>query len=204
MDSSESVTEWLDQLKQGDPLAAEKLWGRYISQLVREAHKKLGQTRRRAADEEDVALAAFASFCKGVEAGRFPKLDDRDDLWQVLLILTQRKAIDQIRQEHAQMRGGGDVRGESVLDAGGPGSSSPPGMARIADAGPTPEFAALVAEQLERLLGALQDRQLREIALDKMAGNTNEEIAQRLGISLRSVERKLQLIRRIWRQEHEQ
>ncbi len=138
-----SVTGWLEQLKQGDSLAAHEIWGRYVEQLSRLARKQLGQTPRRVADEEDVVLAAFASFCKGVEAGRFSKLDDRDDLWQVLIVLTERKAIDQIRRQCAQIRGGGDVRGESALEAGNPSGSSPPGLGRVVDAGPTPEFAAL-------------------------------------------------------------
>ena len=92
MPANESVTEWLDRLKQGDSLGAQKLWERYVGQLVRLAHKKLGQTPRRAADEEDVALAAFASFCRAAEAGRFARLDDRYDLWQILTVLTERKA----------------------------------------------------------------------------------------------------------------
>ena len=201
MPSSGSVTEWLEQLRKGDSLAAQKLWQRYVEQLVRLARKDLGQTPRRAADEEDVALAAFAGFCKGVEAGRFSRLYDRDDLWQVLLMLTERKAIDQIRREHAQIRGAGNVRGESALEAGDSSGSSPPGLGRIADTEPTPEFAALVAEQFERLIGMLRDPELERIALDKMAGYTNQEISQRLGTSLRNVERRLQLIRRTWSQE---
>ena len=182
----------------GGSLAAQELWGRYVEQLIRLARKQLGRTPRRAADEEDVALAAFASFCRGVEAGRFSKLDDRDDLWQILIVLTERKAIDQIRRERAQIRGGGDVRGESALEAGNPSGSSPPGLGRIVDTQPTPEFAALVAEQLETRLGMLDDETLQRIALDKLEGYTNEEIAQRRDTSLRSVERRLQLIRRTW------
>lgn len=201
MSSAGSVTEWLEQLKRGDSLAAQKLWGRYVDQLVRLARKHLGQTPRRVADEEDVVLAAFASFCEAAEAGRFAKLDDRDNLWQVLLMLTERKAIDQIRREHAQIRGGGDVRGESALDAADPGGSSPPGLARVVDTEPTPEFAAFVAERFEQLLGMLADPELECIAVDKLAGYTNQEISQRLGTSLRGVERRLALIREIWSQE---
>lgn len=195
-----SVTEWMEQLKRGDSLAAQKLWERYVDQLARLARKHLGQTPRRVADEEDVALAAFASFCEAAKARRFAKLDDRDDLWQVLLMLTERKAIDQIRRERAQKRGGGDVRGESALEGGDSGESGPPGLGRVVDTQPTPEFAALAAEQLERLFRALKNPKLERIALDKMAGYTNQEIADRLGTNLTDVERKLRLIRRIWKQ----
>jgi RNA polymerase sigma factor (sigma-70 family) len=201
MSSAGSVTEWLEQLKRGDSSAAQKLWERYFEQLVRLARRNLGHTPRRVADEEDVALAAFASFCKGVEAGRFPKLDDRDDLWQVLIVLTERKAVDQIRREQVQRRGGGDVRGESALEAGDLSGSGHPGLRRVVDAEPTPKFAALLVERFEQRLSMLADRELERIAVDKLAGYTNQEISERLGTSLRGVERRLSLIRRIWSQE---
>ncbi|MBC8874785.1 MAG: RNA polymerase subunit sigma-70 [Planctomycetes bacterium] len=201
MSSSESVTEWLHNLKQGDSLAAQRLWQRYVARLIRLASRKLGNAPRRVADEEDVVIAAFASFCRGVEAGRFSRLDDRDDLWQVLIVLTERRAIDQMRREQAAKRGAGDVRGESALAAANPSGSSVPGVGRVVDTEPTPEFAALVAEECEQRLGALGDSELERIAVDKMAGYSNREISQRLGTSLRGVERRLQLIRRIWSQE---
>ena len=62
-----------------------------------------------------MALSAFDSFCRGVAAGRFPQLDDRENLWRLLVILTARKAFDQVRDERRQKRGGGAVSGESVL-----------------------------------------------------------------------------------------
>jgi hypothetical protein len=81
----ESVTQWMNELAQGDELAAERLWQRYHEQLVRLAGKRLGGARRRAADEEDVMLSAFNSFCQGLAAGRFPWLSDRHDLWKLLV-----------------------------------------------------------------------------------------------------------------------
>ena len=201
MSSSESVTEWLVKLKQGDSLAAEKLWQRYVGQLVRLAAQKLGQTARRVADEEDVVVVAFASFCRGAEAGRFCRLDDREDLWQILVVLTERKAIDQMRREGAAKRGAGEVRGDSALWDPSVDGSSAPGIAQLVDGEPTPEFAAQIAEQLERLLSALDDDAERRIALDRMDGYTNKEIAQRQATSLRSVERRLGLIRKVWKQD---
>jgi hypothetical protein len=58
--------------------------------------------RPRAADEEDVALSAFHSFCRDAEAGRFPELGDRKDLWQILVMLTARKAWALIEHEGRQ------------------------------------------------------------------------------------------------------
>ena len=152
------------------------------------------------ADEEDVAAAAFTAFCRGVEENRFSRLQDRDDLWQILLVLTERKALNQIRREKAQRRGGGDVLGESALGDARPGTGA---IAEFADRGPTPDFAAQVSEQLELLLDVLHDAAMRDIALFKLEGYTNREVAQRLSVSLRSVERRLALIRDVWRTKAE-
>jgi DNA-directed RNA polymerase specialized sigma24 family protein len=192
--TSGSVTCWIDQLKAGDPAAAQKVWERYFRRAVALARKKLQGIRRRAADEEDVALSALDSFCRGAKAGRFPQLADRDDLWQHLVLLTSHKAIDLVRYERRQKRGGGAVRGDSALDNG---SSAPAGFQQIADPEPTPEFAAQMVEECERLLGMLAP-ELRAIALCKMEGYTNQEIAAKLGCVARTVERKLRVIRSVW------
>jgi DNA-directed RNA polymerase specialized sigma24 family protein len=198
MQQSHPVTTWLKDLKLGDPAAAQRLWEAYYERLVRLARRKLANAPRRVADEEDVALAAFHSFCRGVGKGRFPRLEDRNDLWQILLMVTARKACDQKQQERRQKRGGGRVRGESAFtNAEGSGG----GFAAIAGREPTPEFSLLVAEKLDGLFGQLDEGALREIAMLKLEGYSNAEIADRLDCGLRSVERKLARIRAIWEEE---
>jgi DNA-directed RNA polymerase specialized sigma24 family protein len=173
-------------LKRGDRTAADRLWDAYMRRLIGLARARLGGSARRAADEEDVALSAFDSFYRRAEAGQFARLSDRDDLWQILLLITERKAIDLMRREGRKTRGEGRV---VSLDAAN---------ARIADPGPTPEFAASVADEFRRLLESLGDDSLRRVALAKMEGYTNCEIAERLGCIEQTVERKLRSIRRIW------
>src|SRR5262249_30277678 len=90
MSAADSVSQWLAQLKGADAAAAQKLWERYSRRLVGLARLKLKGSPRRTADEEDVALSAFASFCQGAEQGRFPQLADRDNLWRLLVVLTAR------------------------------------------------------------------------------------------------------------------
>lgn len=104
MPSEGSVTRWIDLLKAGDAGAAQKLWERYFPRLVGLARKKLQGAKKGVADEEDVALNAFDSFCRGAEAGRFPRLDDRDNLWQLLVVLTARKAWHLRRYEQRHKR----------------------------------------------------------------------------------------------------
>jgi DNA-directed RNA polymerase specialized sigma24 family protein len=194
-----SVTNWLVRLKEGDPGAAQPLWERYFHRMVALARQRLQGARRREADEEDVALSAFDSFCRGAAQGHFPRLADRGDLWQLLVVITARKAIDLLVWQGRIRRGGGRVRGESALpDPAGSGNG---GIEQVVGSEPTPEFAAQVAEECQRLLDKLGDDELRGIAVWKMEGHTNEEIARRLGCALVTVERRLRLIRKRWQDE---
>jgi DNA-directed RNA polymerase specialized sigma24 family protein len=183
-----SVSHWLDRLRAGDHAAAQPLWEAYFGRLVALARAKLQGAPRQAADEEDVALSAFASFCRGAAAGRFPQLADRDDLWRLLVMLTGHKALDRLRHERRQKRGGG-------------AAPEPVALEEVIGPEPTPAFAAQVAEDCRRLLGLLGDRELEAVALWKMEGYTTAEIAARLGYVPRTVERKLRLIRQVWEKE---
>ncbi len=199
MELDESVTLWIDGLRQGSEQSAQQLWERYFSRLVRVAGARLPRGVRRDFDEEDVALSAFGSLCKGVRGGRFPRLDDRGNLWSLLVVITARKARARLRAASAQKRGGGGVQGESAFtDAD---ESGCPGIAQIIGAEPTPEFAAQVSEETERLLSLLPDEHMRKLALLKMEAYENKEAAEKLGCGLRTVERRLRLIRRIWQEE---
>jgi DNA-directed RNA polymerase specialized sigma24 family protein len=189
-----SVTRWLGDLKAGDPAAAQRLWERYFASLVRLAQAKLRSSRRVAEDEEDAALSAFDSFCASAAKGRFPRLDDRDDLWHILVALTRRKAADQARRQQRQKRGGGRIASESEL-VGDDGRAL---LDAIAGPEPSPEFAAELAEECRRRLDDLRDDSLRQVAVLRMEGYSNEEIAERMGLRLRSLSRKIELIRRTW------
>jgi DNA-directed RNA polymerase specialized sigma24 family protein len=193
MASQPSVTYWIDRLKAGDHLAAQKLWECYYQRLVELARHKLRCVPRRVADEEDVALSAFHSFCQRAQTGGFPQLLDRDDLWQLLVVITARKAVDLVKHQRRQKRGGEGP----AADAAGP----PLALEEIIGREPTPEFAAQVAEECQRLLGQLDDPSLRSVAIWKMQGYTTEQIAAELGCVPRTVERKLRLIRTCWAQE---
>jgi DNA-directed RNA polymerase specialized sigma24 family protein len=200
MPPSGEISHWIGQLKAGDTAAPQKLWENYYQRLVILARGKLQGMRRSAADEEDVALSAFASFCRGAERNRFPQLADRTDLWKLLVVITARKACDLRTRENRLKRGGGKVAGESALP-GPPGNGEPGGLAEVIGREPTPAFAAQLAEEYHQLLEVLGDADLRSVAVRKVEGFTNEEIAVQIGRSLATVERKLQLIRRIWEKE---
>jgi DNA-directed RNA polymerase specialized sigma24 family protein len=196
-----SVTSWLGDLKAGDLDAAQKLWERYFSSLVRLAHGRLRTASRVARDEEDAALSAFDSFCTAAALGRFPRLDDRNDLWRILVTLTSRKAVNQFKRERWQKRDASRVVSEAEL--GGAEDGGREFLDRLAGPEPSPEFAALVADEWRHRLESLRDDSLRRVALMRLEGFTNDEIAERLGCGRRTVSRKLELIRRRWLDEVE-
>jgi DNA-directed RNA polymerase specialized sigma24 family protein len=187
-----TITHLIAKLKQGDREAAQSLWQAYFQRLV-----SLARAQIRApvglADAEDVALSAFDSFFRGVERGRFPALEDRDDLWHLLFVLTVRKAINLVKHEGRHSRGGGRLVSLSDLEA------------RLFDGvvstEPGPELAAQMTDECRRLLGRLGDDTLRSVALWKLEGETNREIAARLGCVEQTVERKLRSIRGLWSAE---
>jgi DNA-directed RNA polymerase specialized sigma24 family protein len=191
-----SVSDWLGRLPSRDEDAVQKLWERYFARLVGLARVKLGDMPRRVADEEDVALSAFKSFCHEAALGRFPRLEDREDLWRLLVTITARKAY-QLRLHLGRRKRGGllDEAAPNVAADTGSGKMS---LAQFISREPTPEFAAQAAEEYERLLALLPSAGLRSLAQWKLEGYTNQEIADRLDCGLRSVERRLRLIRSRW------
>jgi DNA-directed RNA polymerase specialized sigma24 family protein len=188
-----SITSCLRSLERGDSQAAQAIWDRYFQRLVGLVRARLRSAHLRAADEEDVVLSALDSFFRRARGGQYPQLEDRDDLWQLLFVLTVRKAINLVRHEQRQSRGGGRLRVLSDLDG-----LEVEGV--VGDV-PTPELAAQVADECHRLLDRLGNATLRQVALWKMEGYTNAEIADKLGCVTHTVERKLRSIREIWSQE---
>lgn len=190
MTTDDAVTLWVGQLQAGESAAVRPLWEKYFHRLVGLARSRLRNAPRRAADEEDVALSAFDSFCRNAEAGRFPDLTDRDGLWRVLAAFTLRKAAHYTRDAARLKRGGGATA-----------DTPPGGLEELLGREPDPALASEVADECGRLLAALGDDDLRRVAALRMDGHSVDEVATAVGCAPRSVKRKLQLIRTIWERE---
>jgi DNA-directed RNA polymerase specialized sigma24 family protein len=179
-----SITRCIADLKGGEGAAAERLWESYFPRMVGLIRARLAAAPRAAADEEDAALSAFQSLCAGAAEGRFPELRDRGSLWPLLVVLTVRKAQDQLKRGRRQKRGGGRAFDPVELDD-------------LLSAEPSPDVVAAAMESCEGMLNRLEGP-LREIATLKLSGHNNADVARQLGCGLRTVERRLELIRRIW------
>lgn len=200
--SADQFAVLLDRVRQGDDQAIAKLWEDYYQQLVRIAAQRLPANLRRTGDEEDIALSAFHSFIAGIRRDQFPDLSGRDNLWGLLITLTGRKVHAHLRHQTRQKRGGGSVRGESVfIDRDGDVTAG--GIGGVTGDAPAADIHAELAEACELLLNQLDDQQLKQIAVMRMDGFLVDEISDRLGLSKRAVERRLQLIRKTWTEQTE-
>jgi DNA-directed RNA polymerase specialized sigma24 family protein len=191
-----SVTQWLDRLRHGDRDVVPALLDRYFRQLVDFARGRLGRLPRSASDEEDVALSAFDSFCRRAEQGQFPDLADRHDLWGILVLITSRKVCDLVEYER---RGRRDHRRREDAGSGGCADALP--LDELLSREPDPALVAEMADCCRSLLARLGDEELRTIALRKLEGSSNEEIAALIGRSRATVERRLTLVRELWSAE---
>jgi DNA-directed RNA polymerase specialized sigma24 family protein len=201
MDSNElDITEWLRNLEEGHDAAAQQLWNVFFDRMVRLAEGRMRATDRRVSDAEDIALSAFASFCRGAENQRFTQLSDRDGLWRLLVCITIRKLSHTRRDQNRLKRGGSQRQVESTVDS----SANRSVVNQIISREPTPEFAAQVAEEHSRWMMALDSDELVQLAEWKLEGFTNEEIAAKWGRTTRTVERKLNLIRKVLVHEFDQ
>jgi DNA-directed RNA polymerase specialized sigma24 family protein len=194
MSEDKSVTHWIAELRHGNREAVQHLWKEYFAQIVRVAAQKLRGRRRRADDEEDVALSAMHSALRRIEGGEYPRLNDRNDLWRMLMVITEHKSRHLVRDEGRQKRGSN----RTVLTECDAPDGDEAAIEQILSREPTPQFAAEMAEQCDRLLCSLADDDLRRLAILKMEGHSNEEIAVLMQCATRSVERKLHFIRTVW------
>jgi DNA-directed RNA polymerase specialized sigma24 family protein len=190
-----SVTAWVAALQNGESDAARKLWKRYFGSLLRVVTYQLGGSSCSVADEEDVTLNVFDSVCRRLANGKLADIDSRQDLWRVLLVLARQKSIDHRRTQSRQKRGGGTHVDSWVRNSAGESENV---LDTVSGTGPSPDEIAAVREELAALLQCLSDETLRKIALGKLEGRTNEELAGEMGVTPRTVERKLALIRDLW------
>jgi RNA polymerase sigma factor (sigma-70 family) len=200
----DSVVQLIVRFRSGSPdlseEAARQLWERYFPRLLTLARHHLKQRIRVRHDEEDVVQSMGRSFFRRLRRGDFD-LAGRDDLWALLVAITLNKARNAADRHLAGVR---DVRREQPLPLSDASRSDAPHEEFAVEAvEPTPAEAAVLNEALERRLRDLEKPELRELALRKVAlmkleGYTNREIAEALGCGERTVERKLSLIRKRW------
>lgn len=189
------ITELLQQVLMGKDEAITRLFECYYPKLVCFAENKIQGAPRQMADGEDIAACAITSFCQAVKLGRFSKLRNRQGLWRLLRKITANKAIDHWRRETCATRGGGKTQNEP---GAGDSNRAYGGLDQWLIDKNTPESEVLTVETCNERLKVLSPH-LRDVALAKLEGDTNREVAERLGITQRTVESSLKTIRKKWK-----
>jgi RNA polymerase sigma factor (sigma-70 family) len=189
-----SISLFFQQLQQGDREAVRPVWTRFFPRMMGLARRVLSG-RRLPAGAEDAVQEAFVQFFQRVERGDYQRGLHRDDLWKLLSMMTYQIARKQTVREHAQKRGAGRIVSEVDLFAWHGDSQAPERLPleQVVGTVSTAEYDLICEELLDQL-----EEELRAIAVMRLAGYTNQEIKQAMNCSLRSVERRLQLIRAIW------
>lgn len=200
MSDKSNISHWISLVKQGDSLAANRVWHHYFDRLVRAVRGRLYGQNRAVSDEEDIVLSVFDSFYSAAEKGRFPDLSDRYDLWQLLVRMASRKVINKRRHDRRQRRGG-DVKLHSLDEPPGEDLEGDGLLIEAIGDEPTPDMVVMMQESVEHFFSHLGVGQLRDLAGAKLEGYSNAELAQRFNCSERTIERRLHLIREKFQQE---
>lgn len=187
------ISLWVSQLYEGDQHAANLLWNQFANRLVRIARDRLRTAYRAVSDEEDVVSAAFKSFFCGIQNGQYKELTNIENVWRLLLTIMLRKIADKHEYDHRSKR---DVARMTSYDANDLYET----LTNIVSRERSPEIAAQITEQLDVAINSLGNLQLKQLAVLKLEGHTNQEIAQIMECSLTSIERGLRKIRLIWTQ----
>lgn len=186
-----SVSQWIQGLRNGDRSVACHIWNRYQRRMLVVAHSELGASSRTVSDEEDVAVTAFAAFLRRMEQGAYSSLESRDDLWRLLVKITRTYAWQQITFLGRLRRS--VVRSRLLSDN--------QILQQLACDSPPPDLAVACSETLRVLLEKLEEPELREIAVGRLNGLTNDEIAAKQNRSVRTIERRLDRIRGVWNRQ---
>lgn len=190
--------------------AETEVWRRFSEPMRRIARRRMRGNELPVGDEEDVAISVFRVFFRGVGEGRFERLGSGQQAFALLSRLTIDKTIDLIRFHKARRRcpdgahdslGGDDQERDGVRArrAASQRIGTESLLAQIADKRQSSADSVVEwKEEFDRLVVSLSEQTLQRIVTLKLQGYSNEEIAGDLGCVTRTVERKLEMIRRFW------
>jgi RNA polymerase sigma factor (sigma-70 family) len=174
-------------LRDNDPSVVRRFCDSYGPQLERLADRHLAGAVRRRIGPEDVVQSACRTFLRRARGGEF-RLEDSAALWRLLCAITLTKAREQSRF-HQRRRRGVD-REQPLADA----DDSVPGVRTPTDPQPSPAEAVAFDDFFEQILAGMDEEERRLVDL-KLQEFTNDEVAERLGLSERTVRRILERVR---------
>jgi hypothetical protein len=181
-------------MEQGEEDAAHRLWDRYSGDMLAVARRRMQRLKQRdIVDEDDIVISAFATVCLAARKGQLKSVLNRTDLWGLMVVATLQKIGQRVQYVDAGKRNSDLVLGQAEgLDEFGSR------LERLVHDAPGPQSEVMHQDLTEQLLARLPNADLRAVAVLRLAGHTNEEIASELGFTRRTIQRMLNLIRLRW------
>lgn len=181
----------IEGLRQGDPQVCTHFWNRYGNLLETVAQKQLSRKLQRRVGPDDIVQSACRTFFRRISDGQFD-LPDADALWRLMCAITLTKARRAARDQQRQKR---SIAQEQYIDAAT--ESQGERQFQLASPSHSPLQAAEVADEMEALLTSLGEDECQVLDL-KLQQFTNEEIAEQLQCSERTVRRLMKRIQERW------
>lgn len=179
--------EWdqvINGLRAGDPQIVSEFYKRHMPALRAIADKHIASGMQRRVAASDVVQSVFKSFFRGAEAGRF-QFEDSENLWSLMCAITLTKVREQIRYHRRERR---DVYRETQSGSSATDAPEADGLQLLSGGEVAPEVAVEFSDQFEKLMASLDEEEQKVLSM-KMEDCTNEEIADAIGISERTVRR---------------
>lgn len=185
MESEEQWKSFVQGLASGSIDAQETFWSRYGAKLDAVTRRKFPPSLNRRIAPEDIVQSTCRSFFARVQDGRL-EVSDRDQLWGLLCAIALNKTRMKQRYHLAQRR---DLKREQEVIPGDPHEERP--ALEIAGSTPPPDEAVIFSEQLQRVMELLDGTEQQILQL-KLENYTNQEIADRVNRSERTVRRAME------------
>lgn len=182
-------------LRDGDQATCSDFWNQFGPTLEVIAKKQLSDRLQRRVGPDDVVQSACRTFFRRMSVGQF-EVEDADALWRLMCALTLTKARRAARDHSRQKRG---FQNEVYLDSAGAANDHESPSMDLPGSGESPLSAVAFADELDLLLKNLSPQECQVLDL-KLQNHTNDEIAEQLKCSERTVRRLSTQIRTRWTQ----
>jgi len=188
-----SVTRWIEQMRGGDSIVVHALAERYFKKLGDAARRRLHKINQNLHDEEDVANFVLEAVFRNIAQGRYPDLQDRDDLWFLMLAITQRRISSILKRDRRQKAQPSSLTSLTELLEIYEGELSDLAV----DSDPE-QIAIEIGDCWQELMRILPNDEFRKIARLKLDFYSNRQISSMLKLTSKYIDRKVVEIQRLW------
>ncbi len=157
----------------------EEFTARHRAETERAAHRSPIRHR----DGDDVLQSLFFYILKSAREGKYRELTDTESFEKIVFAILKKKIRDDIHHENRLKRGAGKVVNASALEPG------------YFDQVDYRQSELTVRASIDEIKSAISSARTREIAELTLLGYGRNEIAEHLGIQVRSVYRHLETAR---------